>query len=237
MTPAPTDLMPCPFKRGQVWENPDGLMMIVTSVREYGETYKVEYISEDGELGKFYGNDKAITDNCELMSDLVPRQAVTVDVPWLELRIGEAMESWDKDTCEPFQSYLAKHIAQAAPAVPAEPTDKDAMEASYNRQFIKVFGLETLLSNWLAGNINPNDKSDALQDFEDAMRSLRVKGVNLITVQTEETIRRALSAPAREAMLVELIRWQYENGPSVHIMPDCVQPNILKIREIIRDSK
>jgi hypothetical protein len=214
MTPAPTDLIPCPFKRGQVWENPDGLMMIVTSVREYGETYKVEYISEDGELGKFYGNDKAITDNCELMSDLVPSQASTGDAEKALLRLwmreGLGGKVVTKDLRDDYDTIRA---ALAHPAVPAPPTDKDARDD-------RNAALKAMELFELSGH-NGKEQCDVFR----------------LSRSVAETIRLALSAPASEAMLVELIRWQYENGPSVHIMPDCVQPNILKIREIIRDSK
>lgn len=64
------------FKKGQVWENPDGLLMMVTDVKleidnpdidkaKVGEL-KISYISEDGEKGFFYLNDRAIEDNIKI---------------------------------------------------------------------------------------------------------------------------------------------------------------------------
>lgn len=63
-------LMPCPFSRGQVWLNPDEEMMMVTAViaKFGGNCHKVEYLTEEGERGSFYSDDKAITDNIELLS-------------------------------------------------------------------------------------------------------------------------------------------------------------------------
>ena len=61
------------FKKGQVWENPDGLIMLVTSVKlelnnedidkaKEGKL-KISYIAEDGQKGFFYIDDKEIVDN------------------------------------------------------------------------------------------------------------------------------------------------------------------------------
>ena len=76
-----TELLPCPFERGQVWKNPDDMLMLITSVRQTVDSSKIEYIDEDGGIGSFYASDNVITDNIELVSN---RATQPVDVEALK---------------------------------------------------------------------------------------------------------------------------------------------------------
>lgn len=59
-------LLPCPFERGQVWENPDNEIMFVINVRREKDGYKVNYVSEDAEPGSFWNTNRAVIDNIAL---------------------------------------------------------------------------------------------------------------------------------------------------------------------------
>ncbi len=58
----------CKFKRGQVWENPDGEFAMIISVENKGNGYKIYYRSEDGDIGSFYDTQKPYVDNISLVS-------------------------------------------------------------------------------------------------------------------------------------------------------------------------
>jgi hypothetical protein len=106
--------------------------------------------------------------------DLVPRQAVTGDEP--RVTVYDIVHNDVVVACVFDKSLVSKiQAALSPPAVPAEPTDKDAMEA------LTWFDEENLAMQ----HIGQYGKED--------MRHV-------------ETIRRALSAPAREAGLVEALR-------------------------------
>ena len=58
------ELLPCPFERGQVWENPDDKLMLVKDVQTYPSgDFRVTYVTEDREIGRFYSHEKDIIDN------------------------------------------------------------------------------------------------------------------------------------------------------------------------------
>ena len=56
------------FERGQVWENPDGMLMMVVVVQYKGADTIVHYMTEGGNKGMFYTTDKEIVDNIELFT-------------------------------------------------------------------------------------------------------------------------------------------------------------------------
>lgn len=76
------DLLPCPFEKWQVWANPDDEIMMVVSVRysDSGEGYKVEYVTEHGEKGSFWDNDRAIIDNIRQIDTRTPNKPAEVDL-------------------------------------------------------------------------------------------------------------------------------------------------------------
>lgn len=58
------------FVRGQVWENPDGEIMMVTCVsgKLNDNGFIVAYVSQDGETGTFDNSDTDIINNITLVS-------------------------------------------------------------------------------------------------------------------------------------------------------------------------
>jgi len=54
------------FDRGEVYENPDDEIMMITDVILKDDGFKIYYITEFGETGSFYADDKAIIDNIKL---------------------------------------------------------------------------------------------------------------------------------------------------------------------------
>lgn len=74
------ETMPCPFERGQVWENPDNEIMMVINVRREKDGYKVNYVSEDAEPGSFWDTNRAIIENIALVqTGAQPNQAQDAD--------------------------------------------------------------------------------------------------------------------------------------------------------------
>jgi len=72
-----------PFKRGQVWENPDGELMMIRETVSYNidneRRHKIHYVTEDGETGKFFSCDKAIVNNITRAdATITPEQVDTV---------------------------------------------------------------------------------------------------------------------------------------------------------------
>lgn len=62
------DFIFCPFERGQVYKNPDDFLMMVFNVVRFEDEYRVNYVSETGQIGIFSNRDKYIIDNIELVS-------------------------------------------------------------------------------------------------------------------------------------------------------------------------
>jgi len=54
------------FDRGEVYEHTDDEIMMITDVILNDAGFKIYYITEFGEKGSFYADDKAIIDNIKL---------------------------------------------------------------------------------------------------------------------------------------------------------------------------
>lgn len=79
------ELLPCPFERGQVWKNPDDILMMIFNVVLFEHEYRVNYVAENGQIGIFGNADKYILDNIEM----VRPQPQTVDVEALKRELFE----------------------------------------------------------------------------------------------------------------------------------------------------
>ena len=77
------DLLPCPFKRGQVWENPNGSLMMVLDVEEYkNRGHQISYVTDECDIGIFFTDDTEIINNCNLYrADLAPAPKVDTPTP------------------------------------------------------------------------------------------------------------------------------------------------------------
>lgn len=56
-------LMPCRFAKWQIWANPDDEIMMIVAVDFSEAGFRISYVTEHGEKGAFWDNDKEIIDN------------------------------------------------------------------------------------------------------------------------------------------------------------------------------
>lgn len=105
------DLLPCPFSKWQVWANPDDEIMMVTEV-EHTEhnTYRVSYVTEHGETGAFWDNDRYIIDNIREIDTRADRPAM--DLESLKRQVfmnAEAGLDISKEAAAYAVDYLARN--------------------------------------------------------------------------------------------------------------------------------
>ena len=70
-----TELLPCPFERGQVWKNPEDKLMMVMHIVLFDDGYSVSYVSENGQMGMFSNREKHILDNIEMVDTRADKAA------------------------------------------------------------------------------------------------------------------------------------------------------------------
>ena len=112
------ELLPCPFKRGQVWEDSCGGLIMIVAVSPRGEDYEVEYVHEDGYIGSAYAS-KA--QGWKLYSDLVQR--LDIDLTKCPKCGGIADNGIDR--CHPPHPYNCKKCHGEGPYTEAQKVGSD----------------------------------------------------------------------------------------------------------------
>lgn len=120
------------FKRGQVWEDESGELIMICSTCKRGDDYKVEYVHEGGYLGSFYASKFR---DCKKYSE--PVQVRNYDLTKCPKCGGEADNGIDRGY--PPQPYNCKKCHGEGPYTEAQKVGDDKQrEGSKYRFDVKI---------------------------------------------------------------------------------------------------